>query len=427
MNRMLILWSALVCTASAAEWTLDQVLEAAHSQSLILESTKSKLAEANAKIAEAQSALEPKVSLSAHAAYLTVNPAANFPPMDKFPIPAITSAPFNSEDMRVGMRWSVLDLAMVDRYQNFKRSAQVQAMDTLVQKDQLNWWCTLSFMQVAKAQSIQKVRQDEKKLAEELYHLTLGLRQSGVSTKVDEIRSQGQLVSAQYNLSQVDYLLQKSQIELAQWINVDQAQDIKVKWEFKRNLYKDLSADSLLKLALVQRPEFAQIKQQLELSHREIKSIQKENLPTLDFGADLGLSGNELWSNGKPTWTTSLALNWGFWDGGRRSARIVQQKEKIQQMSLYEQDLLRKLKNEVALALAQVKQSELNLNLALQRKNLALDEMYAAKERFKLGASTSIELVQSQQGVALSDEQYVDAEIQVQLAQLNLQKLISKW
>lgn len=423
-------WMTLLSLAvlvSAKDWNLDQVLVRAAEQNYALQVSKSKWAEALAKTDEANSALQPRAYVGARAAFLTVNPAANFPPMEKFPIASMTSDAFNSQDLRMGVRWPVLDLAQVSRYQSVKKYAQIQALDSSVQKDQLFQLCLVQFMQLAKTEAILKARKEEKKWADDLFSLTLQMRKAGTLTKVDEIRAQTMNLSADYNVEQVEFQLQKAQSDLAQALNESDAGAIHAVLDTTASSLENLKDSALLELALQSRPELNQLREQIHLNQDEVKSIGKESLPTLDLGADMGLSGRKLWDDGKPTWSTNLALNWNFWDGGRRHAREVQQKEKVKQLELLQLDLKRKLRTELDNAKIALKQSQMTLKMLAQKKQLAQMDLEASKDRFKTGAIGSFEVVQSQQSLALVDEQYVEALIGLQWARLNLKKITAQW
>jgi len=81
----------------------------------------------------------------------------------------------------------------------------------------------------------------------------------------------------------------------------------------------------LRQAALDNRPELAQLQHLSRASQAQTRAAKADRWPTLSFGADGGIQGEEYeFGRGSNYATVSLLLNWTFFDGGARRAAVRQ-------------------------------------------------------------------------------------------------------
>src|SRR6185503_10295161 len=79
----------------------------------------------------------------------------------------------------------------------------------------------------------------------------------------------------------------------------------------------------LRRSALDNRPELAQLQHLSRATQAQTRAAKSELWPTLSFGADGGIQGEEYeFGRGSNYATVSLLLNWTFFDGGARRAAV---------------------------------------------------------------------------------------------------------
>jgi outer membrane protein len=187
---------------------------------------------------------------------------------------------------------------------------------------------------------------------------------------------------------------------------------------------KDVSLDESIKIALESRPEL--FEKGLDITNARIKVKQKRNelLPKLDFEAGIryeGLAGNygnvndSVFSQDFQSEFFGVTLEVPL---GNREARNNYSKAKLEarqsilDRSKIEQDVV----VEVRKAVRQVKTNVERINASKKAEELARERLRAEEKKFKVGRTTSLEVIRAQADLAVAEGRATNALVDYQIS-----------
>jgi outer membrane protein len=163
----------------------------------------------------------------------------------------------------------------------------------------------------------------------------------------------------------------------------------------------------LRQFALDNRPELAQLQHLSRASEAQTRAARAERWPTLSFGADGGIQGEEYeFGRGSNFATVSLLLNWTFFDGGARRAAVRQANAAARKTATQLDEL--------------TQQVQLEVQQSLDRLETSVDSLATAEARAEAArAAFRIASRKRDEGV-ISQVEFIDARSSLTSAELNL-------
>ncbi len=187
---------------------------------------------------------------------------------------------------------------------------------------------------------------------------------------------------------------------------------------------KEVSLDESIKIALANRPEFSA--QGLDIKNARIKVKQQKNqlLPRLDIEAGIryrGMAGNfgnaidsafsERFQDEFFGFTLEVPL-------GNREARnnyskaTIEEKQTVFSTRKVEQEIV----VEVRKSVRQIKTNAERIRASKKAKELAQERLKAEEKKFKVGRSTSLEVIRAQENLAVSEGRATNAIVDYQIS-----------
>jgi outer membrane protein TolC len=174
-----------------------------------------------------------------------------------------------------------------------------------------------------------------------------------------------------------------------------------------------------------ERPDVRAARARVELAERNVESIDRQFLPTVDFVSNLDYVSVERQSaNGKHvTWTIGGLLTWQLYDGGLRygTREVNQAQERIAREQL--SAARRQAKIEVQQADRSVQVARSNLAVSMQSREIARQSARLSRIAFVQGQGNSFDLVdaarrlrEAELDVAVKEFELVRAQIAALLA-----------
>ena len=159
--------------------------------------------------------------------------------------------------------------------------------------------------------------------------------------------------------------------------------------------------------ALDNRPELAELQHLTRATQAQTRVAQADLWPTLSFGADGGIQGEEYeFGRGSNFATVSLLLNWTFFDGGARRAAVRQASATARKTATQLDELQQ--------------QVQLEVQQSLDRLNTSADSLATAEARADAArAAFRIASRKRDEGV-ISQVEFIDARSSLTGAELNL-------
>ena len=195
---------------------------------------------------------------------------------------------------------------------------------------------------------------------------------------------------------------------------------------------RNISLQESIETALENRPEV--FEQGLDIENARIKVMQKKNqlLPKLDFEAGIryqGLAGNK--GN-----AIDRALSQDFQSEfygimfevplGNREARSNYSKAKLEerQTIFNTRKIRQEIVVEVRKAVRQIKTNAERIKASQKAKELSQERLVAEEKKFKVGRSTSLEVIRAQADLAISEGKATNALVDYQISLGNLDAVL---
>ncbi len=414
-SAFIALRAAAASPSDTLHLSLKQAMDSARSAAVGVQLAHSRSAEMNSHVSEALGALLPRIGASATDAVRSVDlPAQGFssgvfgpnaPPLPDY------IAPFNSEDVRANASLSLVDVSAWKRYEAARRESEGSAWDEQAAAEDAVLSAAAAYLQLARARAIISARDSELVMAEQLDTLTRAQKQAGSLTRVEVLRSQGQLSSAQSARAAAGGEEEQARYALLRLLGMNMATYPQLTDSMSLQGGEADSPDtvSAMNAAVSSRPEVLSAQKQAEAARAQLGSLQATYLPTLNVAGDYGLIGRRLDGNARWTEDILVQLNWNLFDGGQREAKQGQQHERLRQAEIRQRDARAEVEEDFRTSAAGMRATRDQATHAFERVRFAEEEAKLSQERFAAGASGNLEVITAQNSLSLAHDGYIDA------------------
>ena len=186
-----------------------------------------------------------------------------------------------------------------------------------------------------------------------------------------------------------------------------------------------MNFEEALARAFQQRPEYLAALSRVRSSEIAVKAAKGEALPTLAINGQVGFLGPGLGS-AETTYNLTGGVHIPIFQGGKVKADVDTAETQLRQSRLQLENLRSRVEFEIRSAMLDVKTSDDQVAVAKQQIELAGEQLKESQDRYKAGVSGSLEVVQSQEAVANSNDSYIQALYQNNVAKLTLVRALGE-
>lgn len=384
--------------------------------------------EARGRLREARSPLLP--SLTANGSW--VNRTFNKDALGiKFDFPGAPSSrkligPFDVYDFRLTATQTLFDLASTARVRAARAQVAGAEADSGLAAEGAVQATALAYLRGTRALAVVAARQSDSSLAAELVALAQAQKDAEVGTQIDVTRARTQLVASAGALVVARNQLERARIDLARSLGL--ASDAAI--ELTDSLAATLpvvslpgTRDSLVALALEQRPDL-RVEAARELAaRRSAAAISAERLPRVALEADYGANGLSL-GDAIGTRQIALQVTVPILDGFRREGRQAEQQAVVRATNVRVDELRRQVAADVDAARLDLGSAQQQQAIAVERLRLGQEELSQARERFKAGVAGNIEVIEAQASLVRARDTDIDARFAAAAAQVALARAV---
>jgi outer membrane protein TolC len=180
-----------------------------------------------------------------------------------------------------------------------------------------------------------------------------------------------------------------------------------------------LDVDAATTLALARRPDLAAEQARRGAADRAAAAVVAERLPRLELALDYGVNGptaTELIGTGQ----VGIQLTLPLFDGLRREARLAEQRVAARESDVRLRDGERQVRVDVAAALLDLRATDAQTAIAIERVRLGETEVAQARERFAAGVAGHIEVITAQLGLLEARDAWINARYAAAAARVAL-------
>ena len=339
-------------------------------------------------------------------------------PIPGFAIPSIVG-PFNYFDVRATLTQTVLDLTARDNYRSANeivRAAQLIAQDA---RELVSLAVGGVYLQVIATKAKLDSTRAQLETANALYDQALQQRRAGVVAQTDVNRSQIQWLTQQQRLLSLENDLAKQKISLARIIGLPLKDTYDISDDVPFSPFTSITLEDALLEAAEHRADLQAAKAQVRAAERALSAARAERLPALSVAADYGVIGtNPGQSHG--TFNVAGNLRFPIWRGGRIEGNIAQAEAALGQRSAELEDIVGQIESDVRTAYLDMQTAASQVEVAQKNILVSDQNLTLTRQRFEEGVSDNVEVVQSQESVAVAQFDYINSVFAHNIAKLAL-------
>jgi len=370
---------------------------------------------------EARAGLLPNISGAAYQASITENLAAlGFTP-GRFP--GFTSTfigPFKNFDARVRLEQTIFSLSALRTYQAGRAGVRVAEMEEHLAREQVATFASLAYLESMRADSSVAAAQTNVTLAQTLLKLAQDQRDAGIATGVDVTRAETRLAQEQVRLSRAQTDSEQERLQLQRIVGLPLGSPLTLTDPLGFVIETLPAIETAVAQAEDTRAEVRVAQAQVTEAFYQKRAARAEQLPSLEFLGDYGVSGITPTNSDLPTRRAAVQLNVPIFNGGLTRGRIQVASSRASEAELQLASIRGQVEEDVRLAFAALRTTAETVRAADLAVTLAERELEMARDRFRAGVADSIEVVTAQTVLANARLDQVTALAGYNSARLNL-------
>jgi outer membrane protein len=413
--------AARVNASAPTSLSLEQAIQIALENNLSTLLAGERRREAEGVRQESRAGLLPNISASAYQASVTQNLAAlGFQPGT---FPGITNTfigPFNNFDARARLVQSIFDLSAIKNYKAGRAGVRVAEAEQRLAREQVASGTALVYLEALRAERAVTAAQANVDLAQTLLKLAQDQRAAGVATGVDVTRAETRLAQEQVRLAQAETAFEQSRLNLQRVVGLPLGGQLTLTDLLRFNDETPPAPETIIAQATENRAEVRIAEEEIRLNKLERDAVRAEQLPSVQFVGDYGVSGITPTNTDLPTRRVAIQLNVPVFNGGLTRGRIAVAESRARQAELSLGNVRGQVEEDVRLALVTLRTAAAQVRASDETVRLAERELEMARDRFRAGVADNLEVVNAQTALANARDSQVQALAQYNAARLNL-------
>ncbi len=367
----------------------------------------------------------PQVSVTAGKNFSTSNVVQQFV-NDNEPR-TIDGAKSNTLDVSPVLNWTIFDgLGMFYARDRFEKQMNLVNDDLKIQIENTIAQISSAFYTLALEEERLRVLKDALELSKTRVDFAKVRYDVGKTSKLEYLQAQVDYNTDQSNIMLQEEVVANTLVDLNRLMGEALETNYVVPTEFIPNV--EMNLNDLLQSSQLNNPGLVRAQRARELSLSQLKEINAERLPTVNF--NLGYNFNDRNSDaGFLISNTSKGVNYGFsasWNilnGFDVKRRQQNAKITIESRELEVQDLKQQLEADVRKVFVNYQNSLSLRTLEETNYEIAVENFDIAQERYRLGNSNALELREAQVNLIQAELRKVLAGYNIKMAEIELKRL----
>jgi outer membrane protein TolC len=320
--------------------------------------------------------------------------------------PAVVG-PFNLFDARVAVTQPIIDLHATNRLRAENHNVLAAQLTVRSARDLVVLVSANIYLEVLAARARTESVRAQLETAEAALQQATNMRANGLVAGIDVIRADVQASTQRQRLTAAQNDLEKTKLRLAHVIGLPIGQAFDVVEELPYVPPPDLTLEAALNQAYQARPDYLAALERVKAAEADRRAIIGEMLPDVRVSADYGPLGLTP-ANSVNTYALVGAINVPIFNG-RTRGRLAEADADLKMRRSEAEDLKAGIYYDVRSAFLDLQSTAERLQVATRARDLASEELAQARDRFSAGVTNNLEVIQAQESVALSSEQYIQA------------------
>lgn len=341
-----------------------------------------------------------------------------------FGIPAPESTgpiigPFSVFDARVLASGSLFDLHALNQLHARSEDVNAAQLDLQNVRDLIVLVVGGTYMQALAGQARIASVEAQLQTAQALYQQALDMKNAGMVPGIDVLRTQVEMQAQQQRLVAARNDFAKQKLTLERIIGLPASQEIVLTEKIPVTPVAPLTLEQALERAYRDRPDYHAAQAQVRAAQLSRKAAISQALPSVRFNADYGVLGRRP-SENHPTYTTAAGVNIPIFQGGKVKGEVMQADALLRQREAALDDLRGQIEFEIHTSFLDLQSAAEQVQVAQSSIQLSEEALTQARDRFRAGVATTVDVVQAQEALASSNDNYINSTFAYNIAKLTL-------
>ncbi|HEX7336433.1 MAG TPA: TolC family protein [Gemmatimonadales bacterium] len=325
--------------------------------------------------------------------------------------------------------------ASLDLFTGFRRGAEMRAAKASQSAAEASWVdarfgqalaTTNQFLDALAAAQLLKVRETSVRRAEEQLKVSVAKLRAGSATRSDSLRSLVTLGNARLEQITTQALLASAEANLARLIG----EAGRVRAADDSAFYRVLPAIDTQALRIEAESKSPRIQSALAnaaAARASARASRSSYWPSLTLNANTGWNGSRINDydllNQRQI---SLALRWNVFDGFSRELTVTQREAEVDLAEATAADSRRQIEADLTTRLAELDAARTRIEITQTSVAAAGEDMRVQQQRYRLGVSTIVDLLTSQEALNQAEVDVVNARFDYLRAKAQIEALIGR-
>jgi outer membrane protein TolC len=328
-----------------------------------------------------------------------------------FPLPEGVPAlvgPFNVFDARVNVSQPVFDLRAINAARAERHNLAAARLNVRGARDLVVLVTANLYLQSLAGAARVESAQAQLQTAQAIFDQATRMKEAGIVAGIEVLRAEVQLGSERQRVTAAQNELEKSKLQLARIIGLPPGQAFTLSEEIPYTPFPELTLEQALERAYASRPDYLAAQERVAAAEADRRAAVGEWMPSVRVNADYGRIGLTA-ADSEATYSLAGTVTVPIFNGGRTRGRVIEADADLRTRRAELEDLRSGIDFDVRSAFLDLKASSEQLQVAARSRELANQQLTQARDRFAAGVASNIEVVQAQESVATSSEQYIGA------------------
>lgn len=328
-----------------------------------------------------------------------------------FPLPAGTPSivgPFNVFDARVSVQQTVLDFRALNDLRAERHNLAAADYTIRSARDLVVLVTANAYLQALAAAARAESAHAQLRTAEALHRQAANLKAGGLVAGIDVLRAELQASTQRQRDTAATHAAEKARLQLARIVGLPPGHAFALVDEMPDVPAPSVSVDSAIARALETRPDYLAAQARVRAAEAVRAAAAGESLPSVRVNADYGAIGLSP-STAEPTYLIAGTVSVPLFEGGRRRGRLQDADATLRSRRAEADSLRGEIDYDVRTAFLDLQSTQEQLTVAASARELADRQLTQARDRLAAGVANTVEVVQAQEAVAFSSEQYIGA------------------
>jgi outer membrane protein TolC len=314
--------------------------------------------------------------------------------------------PFYLYDVRVRLSQPVVDLSAINESRAASKAVTAQKATYADTRNLVLAAVTNLYLVAVAERSRVEAAEANERTADTVHRLAVDQVAAGVVPRLDALRSDVELGNARQRLIVARNDLDKAKLALARAIGLPLGQAFNLADALPFVPEPTVDVESAAAAAYGSREDYKAAQARVAAAEDAARAAWQSRLPTLTVDADYGTIGNTF-NSMLPTFAVGATVHVPIFNAGLTRARTLEANADLQSRRAEADELRAHIYYDVQASALDLAAASAQVGVAHDAVNVAEQALDQAEDRFKAGVANNLEVVQAQQALTTSRENYI--------------------